>query len=108
MMKLKLTPEEFDTQVLNADMPVLLELGESWSEPTRRLDPIIEELADEYKAKVKVARLEVRENEDIVERLRIDALPTLLFYKGGKAREMMIGARPKAELKDALEALIIS
>jgi thioredoxin 1 len=108
MMKLKLTNESFDAQVLNSDMPILLEVGGDWSEPSQRLDPIVEELAAEYEGKVKVARLEVDENEEIVERLHLDAIPTLLFYKNGKAREMMIGVRPKADLKNALESLLLS
>jgi thioredoxin 1 len=108
MLKLKLTNESFDAQVLNSDMPVLLDLGGAWSEPSKRLDPIIEELAAEYEGKVKVARLEVSENEEIVERLRLDAVPTLLFYKNGRAREMMIGVKPKTDLRDAVESLLLS
>jgi thioredoxin 1 len=108
MLKLKLTNESFDVQVVNSDLPVLLDLGGAWSEPSKRLDPIIEELAVEYQGKVKVARLEVGENEEIVERLRLDAIPTLLFYKNGKAREMMIGVRPKTDLQNAVESLLLS
>lgn len=108
MLKLKLTNESFEAQVLNSDMPVLLDLGGAWSEASKRLDPIIEELSVEYEGKVKVARLEMGENEEVVERLRLDAIPTLLFYKNGKAREMMIGVRPKTDLRNAVESLLRS
>jgi thioredoxin 1 len=96
----------FDDKVLKASVPVLVDFWAPWCGPCRAVAPILDELAKEYKGKVTFARLNVDESPQNASKYGISAIPTLLVFKEGKPVGQIVGFRPKAELKKALDEAI--
>jgi thioredoxin 1 len=106
MAELQLTDGSFDTEVVKADKPVLVDFWAPWCGPCRMLSPLVDELAKEYDGKVKVGKLNTDENAQVATQFRISAIPTLLFFKGGKVMDQLVGVHPKTEIKKRLDALL--
>ncbi len=103
---IEVTDGEFEQEVLDAELPVLVDFWATWCAPCKIVGPIVEELADEYEGRVKFAKLDTEENFDTTDRYGIRSLPTLLVFKGGEQVDQVFGARTKAELKRTLEKVI--
>ena len=99
----EVTDAEFEQEVLNADLPVMVDFWAEWCGPCRVVSPIVEELAEEYDGKIKFVKVDTEENFDTAERYGILGLPTLLVFKGGQQVDRITGAQPKRELKRYLE-----
>ncbi len=97
------TDEGFEEEVLNAELPVLVDFWAAWCGPCKVVSPMVEELAEEYSGKVKFVKVDTEENFDTPDRYGIRSLPTLMVFKGGDLVDQIFGARPKAELKRSLE-----
>jgi len=93
---------EFKQVVLESGEPVLVDFGATWCAPCRAIAPHLEELATKYKGKVKIAKIDVDDNQDTAQQYGVRSLPTLLFFKGGKVVNQIVGALPKAKLEEAL------
>jgi len=106
MSELNLTDATFEKDVLKSDKPVLVDLWAPWCGPCRALSPVIEELSKEYAGKVVVGKLNTDENPETASSLRVSAIPTLVFVKGGKVVDQIVGVQPKAAIKARLDALI--
>ncbi|HYV33817.1 MAG TPA: thioredoxin [Candidatus Limnocylindria bacterium] len=106
MTEVVLDEKNFDKEVLTSDLPVMVDFWAVWCGPCKVLSPIVEELAEEYKGKVKVGKVNVDENNSLAMRYNVMSIPTLKFFKGGKVVGELIGAAPKgtveAELKKHL------
>jgi thioredoxin 1 len=89
------TDQSFQTEVLNSATPVLVDFWAEWCGPCRAIAPMVEELAVEYKGKLKVVKIDVDESTDVASRYRIQSIPTLMVFKGGEEVERVIGAAPK-------------
>jgi len=92
-----LTSENFEREVLQSDIPVVVDFWAAWCGPCRMVAPVIEELAQEYAGKVKFAKLNVDDYGDIAYAFRIMSIPTIMLFKNGKAVDKIIGARPKSD-----------
>uniref|UniRef100_A0A7C5V5E8 Thioredoxin n=1 Tax=Caldicellulosiruptor owensensis TaxID=55205 RepID=A0A7C5V5E8_9FIRM len=92
-----LTSENFEKEVLQSDIPVVVDFWAAWCGPCRMVAPVIEELAQEYAGKVKFAKLNVDDYSDIAYAFRIMSIPTIMLFKDGKAVDKIIGARPKSD-----------
>ena len=97
------TDDDFDQEVLRAELPVLVDFWAEWCGPCHALEPVVEELAKEYDGKVKFVKMDTEQNFDIPARYGIRSLPTLLVFKGGQQVEQIMGLRPKVDLKRSLE-----
>lgn len=105
-MSMELTDANFDQEVLKSTEPVLVDLWAPWCGPCRMLSPIIEKLGEEYKGKVKVFKLNTDDNPDTAVKFRVQAIPTLLFFKSGSVVEHLVGVQPEKEIRSKLEGLL--
>jgi len=106
MSELQLTDATFKKEVLESSKPVLVDLWAPWCGPCRMLGPVIEELSSEYAGKAVVGKLNTDENAETMTAYRVSAIPTLLFFKGGKLADQMVGVQSKAAIKAKLDALL--
>lgn len=99
---LEVTDQSFDKEVLQAQVPVLVDFWAEWCGPCRMLAPTVEALAREYAGRVKVAKVNVDENVATASRFRIQGIPTLLLFKEGQVREQLVGTQPKSTIDKAI------
>lgn len=92
------TDTTFDTDVLHAEVPVLVDFWAVWCGPCRMIAPIVDEIATEYDGKIKVMKLDVDENQNTAMNFGVMGIPTLILFKGGKAVERITGYMPKERL----------
>jgi len=102
----KVTTDTWEQEVMQADGLVLVDFWAVWCGPCQMVAPVVEEIAAEYKGKLKVAKLNTDENPDIASKYRIMGIPTLMFFKNGAAVDSVVGAVPKAQLKSKVDGLI--
>jgi len=95
----------FDAEVVNTKTPVLVDFWAEWCGPCKMIAPILEEIANEKAGAVKVAKVNVDENQGLSSKFGIRAIPTLLFFKDGSVREQIVGMTSKRDLIAKLEAL---
>lgn len=103
MAEIKLTDQNFEQEVLHADMPVLVDFWASWCGPCRMLAPVIAEIAEEYAGKVKVGKVNVDEQPNLANRYGIASIPTVMLFKNGEVVNTSLGYRPKNELETMLK-----
>ena len=106
MSEIQLTDDTFDKDVVQSPEPVLVDFWAPWCGPCRMLAPVIEEISKEYTGKVRVAKINTDEHPNAASRYKISAIPTLLFFKGGKVVEQLVGVHSKAEIKKTLDNLV--
>ncbi len=97
---------DFDTTVLQAQEPVLVDFWAAWCPPCRVIAPVVEELAAEYRGRLRVVKVNTDENPEIVRRYGIMGNPSLLFFRDGQEAHRLVGAWPKAKLIDAIERVL--
>ncbi len=100
------TDENFKNEVLSSDKPVLVDFWAQWCGPCKMLTPIIDELADDFKATAKIGKVNVDENPNVASDYGIRSIPCLLFFKNGQVEKQIVGSVPKTELEEILKALI--
>jgi thioredoxin 1 len=92
----------FDSEVLKSEIPVLVDFWASWCGPCLMIAPLLEELAQLHKGKLKVVKINVDENRKTPETYGVMAIPTLILFKGGELREKSVGVLPKNKLADLI------
>jgi thioredoxin 1 len=100
---LHVNDKNFADEVLNAQLPVLVDFWATWCGPCRSISPIIEELSKEFTGRIKVTKLNVDENPATPSQYGVRGIPTLILFKGGKILDQIVGAVPKARLITMIE-----
>jgi len=100
------TDDNFESEVLNSDLPVVVDFWAEWCAPCRQIAPIVKDLAGEYEGKVRIVKMNIDENPAAPGRYGVRAIPTLLAFQGGQVVEQMQGARPKSVLEEMVQNLI--
>jgi len=100
---LEINEDNFETEVLNSDLPVLIDFGATWCGPCKMLDPLVEELAEELQDKVKVVHVDIDSNQNITVQYNVMGVPTLMLVKNGEPIERMTGFKPKNKILDIFE-----
>ncbi len=106
MASVAVTDANFDTDVLGSAEPVVVDFWAEWCGPCRFIAPALEEIATEMGGKVKIAKLNVDENPDIMMRYGVRSIPTLILFKDGEPQAMQVGAVPKQKLSDWIQQSI--
>jgi len=99
----QVSDQNFSVEVLQADLPVLVDFWATWCGPCRSIGPMVEELAKQFSGRIKVAKLNVDENPGIPSQYGVRGIPTLILFKGGKILDQIVGAVPKARLVALVE-----
>ncbi len=99
--------QQFEQDVINADVPVLVDFWAPWCGPCRMVAPIVEELAGEYGEKVRFRKLNTDENPMVSAKFNIRSIPTLLIFKGGEQVGQIVGFRPKSAIKERIDAALV-
>lgn len=100
------TDSSFQAEVIESDLPVIVDFWAVWCAPCQMVGPIIDEISDEYLGKLKVCKLDVDNNTDIPGQYGIRGIPTMLLFKNGKIEATKVGALPKNQLKAFIDSAI--
>ena len=104
-MEVTITTENFESY-LNGELPLVVDLWATWCGPCKMIAPVISELAAEYDGKIVVGKCDVEENDDVAAEFGVRNIPTVLFFKGGKLVDKMVGAANKAKFDEKFKALL--
>jgi thioredoxin 1 len=100
------TADNFGPEILNSTQPSLVDFWAEWCGPCKMIAPVLDELATEYTGKVKIAKVNIDEHQNLAIQFGIQSIPTLLFFKGGRVVEQVVGLKSKKDLKASLDRLV--
>lgn len=103
-MALEFKDDTFDADVLQSDVPVLVDFWAPWCGPCRMLAPTIDAVAEEFEGKAQVGKVNTDENPQISTKYQINSIPTLMIFKGGEVVDRLLGAMPKEKIVEKLNA----
>jgi thioredoxin 1 len=103
---LEVTDDTFDSEIVNSQTPAMVDFWATWCGPCKMIGPVVEELAVEYKGKVKIAKMDVDNNRKTPAKFGIRNIPTLIFFKGGTVVNTVVGAQSKTSLEAELKKLL--
>lgn len=98
----EVTDKNFENDVLKSDVPVLVDFWAEWCAPCKAIAPIVEEISNDLEGKLKVAKVNVDEAQELAQRYNIMSIPTLLIFKGGEPVEQIVGAMGKDQLMEKI------
>jgi thioredoxin 1 len=96
----------FEQEVLKSETPVLVDFWATWCGPCKAIAPAVDEIAREYKGKLKVGKVDIDQHQQVAQKFGIRSIPTLLVFKGGRVVDTIIGAVPKSKLVDAVNKVV--
>ena len=102
----QVTDASFDSDVLQADVPVLIDFWAPWCGPCKAIAPVVDELAKDYAGRLKVVKMNVDDNPTTPSKYGVRSIPNLLVFKGGQVKEQIVGAVPKAVLVKAVDQVV--
>ena len=102
MAEIILTKENFESEVLNSDIPVLVDFWATWCGPCMMLSPVISEIAEELNGTIKVGKVNVDDEQELAMKYKVASIPTLLLFKNGKLEKTSVGFMPKNSILETL------
>lgn len=102
----EITTQNFDTEVISSDVPVLLDFWATWCGPCLAIAPVLDQLAGEYTGKLKIGKVNVDNDQSLAMKFGITSIPTLLFFKDGKVQESVVGSRPKGAFQQIIDKYV--
>lgn len=102
MAEITITNENFESEVMQSQMPVLVDFWASWCGPCKMLAPTVAQIADEYEGRVKVGKVNVDEQPDLAGRYGIASIPTLMLFENGQVKNTSVGFMPKEQIEEML------
>jgi thioredoxin 1 len=102
----EVTDANFDAEIVNAETPSMVDFWAEWCGPCKKVGPVVEELAAEYQGKIKIVKMDVDSNRQTPAKYGIRNIPTLIFFKGGKVVNTIVGAQPKTSIDGELKKLL--
>ncbi len=106
MKTVTITDENFENEVINSDLPVLIDFWAVWCGPCKIIAPVVEQLAEEYSGKLKVGKLDVDNNQETSIKYGVRSIPTLLLFKNGQVKETIIGAVAKQQIVQKVNSIL--
>ncbi len=106
MKEITITSDNFDSEVLKSDIPVLVDFWAEWCGPCKIVGPILAELSEVYDGKLKVAKLNVDENPDLTSRFNVMSIPTMKFFKNGEVVGELVGAAPRNTIESEIQKIL--
>ena len=103
---LQVTDANFEKEIVQSDIPAMVDFWAEWCGPCKTVGPVVEELAKEYQDKIKIGKMNVDENRETPAKFGIRNIPTLILFKGGKVAQTIVGAYPKSHLDGELKKLL--
>jgi thioredoxin 1 len=98
-----ITDQNFQTEVLGSEVPVLVDFWATWCGPCRSIAPAVEELAKQYAGRIKVGKLDIDAHQDVPQKYSIMSIPTLMIFKGGQLADQVVGNVGKAKLEEMIK-----
>lgn len=95
--------DNFDSEVKNSDIPVLLDFWADWCMPCKMIAPVLEELSSEYDGKLKIGKVNVDNEQDLASQYNVVSIPTLLLVKGGEVVKQQVGAVPRQQIEEMIK-----
>jgi thioredoxin 1 len=103
---LHVSDANFEDEIVQADIPAMVDFWAEWCGPCKMVGPTVEALAKEYAGKIKIAKMDVDENRETPAKFGIRSIPTLILFKNGKVAQTIVGALPKSDIEEALKKLL--
>lgn len=101
-----ISDQQFEAEVIQSSMPVLVDFSAEWCGPCKMLAPVLEQLADEYAGRVKVAKVDIDENHESAAQYSIQSVPTMIIFQNGAPVKKLVGLTPKNKIAEALDNLL--
>ena len=103
MAEIKLTKANFEQEVVNSDIPVLVDFWAAWCGPCKMIAPFVTEIANENEGRIKIGKINVDEEPELAVQFKISSIPTLMLFENGQVKDMLVGYRPKADIESMLK-----
>jgi len=103
---LEVSDDSFDSEIINSDIPAMVDFWAEWCGPCKMVGPVVEELAGEYEGKIKIAKMDVDHNRQTPAKYGIRNIPSLLLFKDGELINTIVGAQPKSSIEQELKKLL--